>query len=284
MPDVDMMDQPVAETPPVSEEVRTSPAPEQAPAPEPEPTPEPEKPHPLEPGGERFKQVVARAHTAESKLQTEREERIRLEERLKAQTEAKEKDAAKQAAVPWRAYEAAIAEGRLDKAQAMELWAQQREQARERDTMEKFEKKLQQTQRDTMLLADIGRYQQALPSVMQTGTEERSKYEREYTYLTQNLGYAPGYATQLAAVKMAFGDITDVERAQRLKSTQGRGEPSMETHGTGSPQRKTTKDPVEQLTPRERAYYEGRIKRRDGYTSWDDVRKELSWVRGNGKP
>lgn len=283
MPDVDMMDQPVAETPPVQEEARTSPAPEQAPQPEPEQKSEPEKPHPLEPEGDRFKQVWARAKDAETKLQAEREERIRLEERLKAQTEAKEKEATKQAPLSWETLEAAIAEGRLTRAAAMDYWTQQTKQSIERDTVEKFEKKLQQTQRDTVLLADINRYQQALPSVMQTGSEERLKYEREYAYLTQTLGYAPGYATQLAAVKMAFGDITEVERANRLKSTQGRGEPSMETHGTGSPQRKAPKDPVADLSPRERAYYEGRIKRRDGYTSWDDVRKELGWVRGNGK-
>ena len=50
------------------------------------------KPHPLDPEGDRFKQVWARAKAAEAKAaqveaeaRSEREERIRLEERLKAQ-------------------------------------------------------------------------------------------------------------------------------------------------------------------------------------------------------
>ena len=52
------------------------------------------KPNPLEPGGDRFKQVWARAKQAEARAaeleaerQREREERIRLEERLKVKEE-----------------------------------------------------------------------------------------------------------------------------------------------------------------------------------------------------
>src|SRR3990167_3498611 len=81
-----MLEEAVAE--PVVESVAV-PVAEPAVAPAAEPVAEPEKKHPLEPGGERFNQVYARAKTAEARMQEEREGRIRAETEAQVLREAR---------------------------------------------------------------------------------------------------------------------------------------------------------------------------------------------------
>ena len=238
--------------------------------------------HPLDPDGKRFKQVWARAKTAEQEreaarqeAQREREERIRLEERLKAQEDAKKQA---EPEYSWEQLEKAIEAGTITRA-----WAQDyRERLVERKAVEAAEKrlesKLQTSSQDTVVLAELERYKRALPSLNETGSPEHTKVQREYAYLVGTLRYPPTYATQLAAARSAVGDIDTVEStAQAKRAAHARQEPYMETQSSGGRPQPKGKDPIAQLSPEQKAHYEKMIKL-NRYNGWDDVRKELEYT------
>jgi hypothetical protein len=250
-------------------------------APAPEPAAEP---HPLEPGGKRFNEVYARAKAAEGKLQAEREERIRLEERLKAQQDVAQvkADATKPAEHSWETLESWIAEGKLSRAQAMAYREGIIEERSIAKATAKLDAQLKETQRTTTVTGELERYKQALPAITQPGTPERVKVETQYSYLINTLGHQPGLATELLASKLAFGDAEILEKQRTTqRATADQHEVMMETHSTTRPAETTAKDkhdPVAKLDARQREHYERMIKA-GRYNDWGEVRKELAWER-----
>jgi hypothetical protein len=242
---------------------------------------ESQEPSSLAPGGDRFKQVWARAKSAEAKLeaqtaelQREREERIRLEERTKVQAEEKKK------AEPewnWEQLEGFIAEGKITRAGAAEyrekLVAEKATLAAE----QRLEAKLQSTSQQTTVQSEVDRYKRAVPEVMQPGSVERVKVEREYVYLTQTLGYPGTRATELAAMRAALGDPDTVERAAQAKQTSNK-EPFMETHSSSHKPTANGKDLIKGLDDRSRKHYEKMIEH-GRYSGWEEVRAELAWEK-----
>lgn len=236
-----------------------------------------EKPHPLSPEGDRFKQVYARAKSAEAELQREREERIRLEERVKAKEEAESKQQASQHVYTHAELLQAAQEGRISEADARTIADKQQADRILRESETRLERKLQESQRDARVQAETDRYIRALPAMTQVGSAERAKLESTYQELL-SLGYAATKATQLVAAKAAFGDVTDLEKAHTLRTTQVR-ETTMETHASGGRTSTTAgKDPIAKLTPEQKVHYE-RMIAKGGYSGWDEVRSELTWAR-----
>lgn len=238
-----------------------------------------EKPHPLSPEGDRFKQVWARGKAAEAKaaelearLQQEREERIRYEERLKALEETK----ASKPEVTWEQYEAAIEAGQITRAQAMTAWTQQLEKRAEERVAKRIEAQLQATAKQSTVLTEINRYKQALPEVAVPGSEIRQKIEREFSYLV-GLGYDPkSYATELAATRAALGDIETVERSAAARKTTTK-EPFMETHSSTRKPEPPGKKAIEKLDTRQKEHYDKMIKA-GRYSGWDEVEQELNYT------
>jgi len=260
----------------------------EAPGDETQSVPEPDEAHPLDPDGKRFKQVWARAKTAEQtadalkqELQKEREERIRFEERLKAQDAAK--TAVNQPEYTWQQLEAFIDEGKITRAQAQDYREKLVEQ-RAIDAAEKrLEAKLKTTSSESTILTELERYKKAVPEVEQAGTPEFQKAQREYVYLTQRLGYPPTYQTQLVAARAALGDIDSVERTAQTRRTSHVKEPYMETQSSGGRPVSRSKDPITTLSVVEKAHYEKMIKN-GRYNGWDDVWAELAYVPPSLKP
>ena len=265
---------PIVETPTVEPVVET-------PAKEPETAEVPA----LEPGGDRFKQVWARAKTAEAdretlraELQREREERIRLEERSKVQEEHKAKA---EPEYTWDQLEGLIADGKITLGKA----AAYREDLVSKRAVEKAKAEMQAelhtTSARTTVASELARYKQAMPEILQSGTPERLKVEREYAYLTQTLGYPGTLATELAATRAALGDTDTVERLAQSK--RGMTKESLEeTHS--STKRPTAKGPdlVGKLSPREKVHYEKMITN-GRYADWNEVKAELEWERPGAK-
>ena len=178
---------------------------------------------------ERFDQVWARAKKDEAKakalqeeLQREREERIRLEERAKVQQESTQA----QKEYTWAELENFIAEGKLTRDQAQDY--------KDKQTEERLRRKLlaerEQESTKTAFLSQIEQYKQLIPDVMELGSENRQKYEREYTYFVRTLGYPENYATQLAATRAAFGDLEKVKRTSASRQPITNKESFVETH------------------------------------------------------
>jgi len=239
-----------------------------------EETPTEEKVNPLEPGGSRFKEVWARAKKSEARLkelemerQQEREERIRLEERLKVKEEQQT-----QKEMSWEELENGIAEGKWSRAQAQEY----KDKMTEQRLAKKFEEQERQKVSSTRILGEISQYQQLIPEVMQPGSEERARYEREYAYMVRELGMPKNHATELAAVRAAFGDVETVKTRRASKQVTTEQEPFMETHTTQrlKPATKSFKDT---LQPWEREGYERLIKNHV-YKDWKEVEEEQKWA------
>lgn len=232
-----------------------------------------QKPHPLGPEGDRFKQVWARAKQAEAeakelkaRLDQEREERIRLEERAKVQQETQT-----QKEYTWAELENFIAEGRITRDQAQEY----KEKAIEARLEKKYESKRVQETSQGQILSQIEQYKQLIPDVMTPGSENRQKYEQEFTYLVRTLGYPDNYATQLAATRAAFGDIERVKRSQGVNKTITPKEPFMETH-TPAQKKQDTKSfkdtlPAYKITHYEKMMKAGLVK------DWKDVEDLEKW-------
>jgi hypothetical protein len=229
---------------------------------------------------QRLGQVWARAKGAESKvdqlqaeLQREREERIRYEERLKVQEETK---AAAEPEYTWDQLEAAIAENRITRAWANEYKERKIEERAIKKAEARLEQKLTSTSKESIILSELDRYKKAAPEVLQGGTEERTKVEKEYAYLVNVLNYPKTFATELAATRAALGDLDTVERKAQAKRTATK-EPFMETHSsTQKPQQKKN-DPIANLSQREKDHYEKMIRAGRYPKGWDSVREELEY-------
>jgi hypothetical protein len=238
---------------------------------------------PLEPGGERFKQVWARAKSAEAErdrlreeAQREREERIRYEERLKAQEETKK---AAEPEYSWDQLEAAIAEGKITRAWANDYREKLVADKATREAEKRLEQKLASTSQESTVFHELDRYKKAAPEILQQGSEERTKVEREYAYMVQVLKFPPTHATELAATRAALGDLDTVERRVKAKK-EATKEPFMETHSsTQRPQQKKN-DPIAELEkdPRRKAHYEKMIRAGRYPNGWEDVRAELTYT------
>lgn len=233
-----------------------------------------EKVNPLEPGGSRFKEVWARAKKSEARLkeleaqhQQEREERIRLEERVKVKEEQQA-----QKEMSWEELENGIAEGKWSRSQAQEY----KDKMTEQRLAKKFEEQERQKTTSSRILGEIGQYQQLIPEVMQYGSEERARYEREYAYMVRELGMPKNHATELAAVRAAFGDVETVKTRRASKQVTTEQEPFMETHTTQR-QKPSTKLFKDTLQPWEREGYERLIKNRV-YKDWKEVEEEQIWA------
>lgn len=271
-PEVPAGEQPVVETAAPQAESQTPPE-----------TPEtPESgAHPLEPNGDRFKQVWARAKHAEAErerlreeAQREREERIRLEERLKAQEATKAATTEKE--YTWEQLEAAIEEGKITRA-----WANNyretivAKKARE-EALKEIETRQSQTSRESSVTTEIDRYKRLVPEVMQPGTPERQKIEREYAYMVGTLGFPHGRATELAATRAALGDLDTVERTVKAKQSTTR-EPFMETHSSAQKPSGKASRLVDKLDERQKAHYTKMIAS-GRYADWNEVEDELKFV------
>lgn len=267
-----------AEAPGTQPETEVAQAQVDQPSDQPEAKVEDVKPHPLDPEGDRFKQVWARAKAAEAKAaqveaeaRAEREERIRLEERLRAQVEARKQV---EPEYSWDQLQAAVDAGTITFAKAMEI--------RETQLEKRWESKRQAEQERDRTLSSVStemtEYKKLVPNATVPGTEERQKIEREYGYLVQRLGQPQTkeqiLSYELAAARAAFGDLDTLKTKQTLSAKPLGREAYMDTSSASKKPIETKKDFRSSLSTREVQHYE-RLMRNGRYPGgWDDVKKE----------
>ena len=251
-------------------------------------TPPSTEPHPLEPGGKRFDQVWKRAKTAEERLQDEREQRIRLEERLKAIEETRQTDATKAEdakVYSWEQLEGWIADGRITRAQAAEYREDLVRKQTTRELESKLQQKLEVAHKAQTVSQSLQSYTDALPALNDRSSPERLRAESEYAFLVQLHG-APKDPDQrlvyeLSACRAAFGDVANVSKLRASQDALHRNrEGFVETGTPGKPGSGAKDDPIKGLTPRELEHYKRMIQKGRYARGWDDVRAELTWVRG----
>ena len=250
--------------------------------------------HPLEPGGDRFKEVWARAKAAEERAKQAEErarqveiEKARLEGERKAEAEAKQKQATERE-YSWDELENFIADGKITRAQASAYKEERLTKRLEAKYQAELDAKLNVTHKVSTIRQDLDKYIKAIPSVTQAGTQEHAKYQHELAYLVNTLGYPDTLPTQLAAARAAFGPPEAVESAAKAKATTRQERPGFMDTATQRPVQPKSKDPIDTMPQDQKEFYtklikSGRFGRYQGVITdahWAEVKKELSWQRG----
>ena len=251
-----------------------------------EPVVAPAEPHPLEPGGKRFNEVYARAKAAESRMQEEREGRIRAEAEAQVLRETRSAQPTKQdeKVLSWPELKQMVADNKISESDALEYREKAVRTQAVREAETNITNKFSQQSRDQRIDAEIGKYKDAIPDVNVVGTEERKKFDTEFRYQVEFAGMDPkSLTTQLAALRAVYGPP---ERAvQYAKANNGKGasgaESYAETSGGGAAVNaqpaKTWKD---KLAPHETAHYDRMIKHGrygDPATAWDRIKDEIDF-------
>jgi hypothetical protein len=211
---------------------------------------------------------------AQQEAQREREEKIRLEERLAAQEKSKPAEPVRQyTATELRAL---VDAGSLTEDQADQIRQNQSKAEIEAEVLGKVRAEMDARARSTSIQTQLTAYRTAFPDAWQAGTPERVKLQNAFTHLTSVLGRdANDPAVEVEALFAAFGP------PERAKETTRK---SRETHaetGTGSETSTSTEEGWPSGIPsRIKQHYREAIKK-GLYKGIDDpsLQKELSYVR-----
>ena len=236
--------------------------------------------HPLEPGGERFKQVWARGKDAEYKLQQERERAARLEGELQA-LKATQQAKPAEPIYTMSQLQAFVDEGKISQAQALDYWAKQSEKEAERKAEAKFNALYESKTKTSTIQQELDKYKSAVPEILQAGTPEYLKMEREHTYLV-NMGYdATDPRTAVLAARTAFGDPASISQRKKAATIPGERPTMQDVQTTGSSGTKPAQnDPLKSLSPAQKAHYQKMIANGMYPNGWKVVAEELAWSPG----
>ncbi len=241
--------------------------------------------HPLAPGGDRFRQVWARAKKAEAERQVEREARIRAEAERDALRQATQpKPATSERVYTWAELQRAIDEQKITLAEAMEYrekYLSKQFEERESKLRTELTSARDETNKVAVMDQELGRYLKVVPEINQPGSQHREALEREFAYQCELHGYADPaalttrqrLAMNLSAVRAVLGPIETLERKSTMAPTRSTHQET--TAGTSRP---TTpgKDLLSALSADEKAHYTKMIDL-GRYKDWSEVKTELEW-------
>lgn len=217
----------------------------------------------------RLDEVLRRQDKLQEELQAEREQRIRLEERVKAD-DTKPK--------PYTRAEllAAVENGQITQAQADEAWeAQITAKVTESVTRDWLQHETAK-ERAKRVSSEISRYKAVVPDVTDTASETRQKVAAEFQYLV-SIGQPKTVETELAALRSVLGPVDrlekrDVTREKRPTHQEGNGGGGRPPRDGGNPNGPAN------LPPRYKAHYERMIEK-GMYSGWDDKRLQAELKR-----
>ena len=145
--------------------------------------------------------------TATQELAAEKEQRIRLEERL-AGMEARPEAAPVKAEPPKELTRVQLREavdnGQIDQDQMETLWADQREASTLRKMEERYDARDRERQTTNVIQTDTVKYLDAYPDIRKQGSSDWTRLKSEYDYLI-SVGDPDNKTTELKAMRSAFG-------------------------------------------------------------------------------
>jgi hypothetical protein len=160
----------------------------------------------------------------QAQLAAEREQRIRLEERLAA--EKTPPPAKEEPPKVWTRAQlrAAVSDQTIDEDQMEEIWAKQVAYQAACAADERVEARDRARTTEDVVRTDTAKYIESHPDIKTIGTPDWNKLKSEYDYLVDSLGYPDNKATELAAMRAAFGPPDRIK-----ESTARRRQASAET-------------------------------------------------------
>lgn len=210
-----------------------------------------------------------RATLAEAEAKTEREARIRLEERLTA-GEAKKGESAE---VTRTQLSQQVTDGNLTQAQADDILMAQQKKSWLTEARQEFSQQRDEDQQNRLIDDQIAAYTRACPEVQQQGTDERKKVTLAYNALVKDVGLPHGPSTELLALRESFGPadkLTELrsKRAAHSETSSGAG-------SDGTPALNTTSG----RNARQIAYYDKLVEK--GTITREDADKDLKFALGS---
>ena len=214
-----------------------------------------------------------------SSLQSEREQRIRLEERVQNAPPPKEPDPPK---IYTRAeLDQMVEGGQLTEAAKEDVLAQQQEHRINQIVSARVDERVSVATKAQRVDGELGRYIEKMPDLTEADSDNRKRVDAEFQFLVGLDGPpktdAERVVYELKACRAAFGPVAGVQettRPETHKETGGAGDADEGGSGNEAPEG----TPANLVAHYETQFEKGR------YTGWDDpkVVKELSYVRKAG--
>ena len=168
-----------------------------------------------------------------------------------------------------------VEEGKLTEDEAVAISTRQIEKRITSKVTEEVETTLARKNLGERVSAEIGRYKQAIPDLLDQNSAAFRKIQTEFTYLTGQGYDAKDPRTELIAVRGAFGDIGQLEKIGKP----GERENHQEVGGNAEPGPAGGSDQIKDMPPKglsqdAKKHYGAQIER-GMYPDWAAVSKEL---------
>ena len=180
----------------------------------------------------------------------------------------------------WDQLQAAVTENKITEAVAQQMWADQNRRLTVKEATDTVVNRLTAQTTATKVEAEIARYRDMVPAVMDPASEQRQRVVREFRRLVSDLGYDDkDLRTELVALQGAFGPIDALAKMVKKPKSEGHRDVSHDDPGPADDEKDQDKDnsPPSSLSAEERRYYENAIRQRV-YKNWGQVRAELKFA------
>ncbi len=183
------------------------------------------EPHPLEPGGDRFKQVYARAKHAEEKA-----DRLEREVSEMRTVQAQATQTTTQASLEQQV-EAAVEAGTMTQLQAIKLLSRQYAKEEAKATVKQETQVTTDRQRLQEASNGIQAFVNVAPDIETLSHPKINEVKAHYNTLIQR-GHQPGLPTELLSLEMTFGSP---EKLKRARNPSDRTTTPMTSGGSSAP-------------------------------------------------
>lgn len=165
--------------------------------------------------------------------------------------------------------------GELTQDQADGIWERQTEERITRKVAAQVGQSTDAQERARKVSSELQGFKELQPEVWDATSPEHAKVAREYQRLVDE-GQPATQATELAALRIAFGDLSTLRASKSARS--GPADTHSETGGGRPPVHESTKDVLKTLSPQQKEYYEAGIKAGRYPKGWADVKAELEYT------
>lgn len=223
----------------------------------------------------RLDEVIAQRKEAEDRAESAERARLAAEARVAAIQEKQKPKMTREA------LRNAVEQGLISQVQAEDAWDQELVSRAKNEA--KQEARIESTTATKLAKVDaeIGRFRAVLPAVADRHSDERKVLEAAYADVVDRLGApttpAQKLSYELTALRETFGGIDNLEKTRQAPLKPSRFVNREVGGGAAKPD---ATDPLSSLNNTQKRYYNKMIERRV-YKDWADVRKELTWKRGD---
>lgn len=176
----------------------------------------------------------------------------------------------------WTELRTSVDQGKINDTQANAIWENQQN----KKITSAVEKAVQTTATQSRTQQTISSYAEKIPAVLQEGSEERARVQTEFNDLVSAGADAKSPATELAALKAAFGPLAHIADGESRRETHQEGG-SGDGGGTGARKNEGSGGWPKDMPAGNRQFYQdlvnkGQQTRESAVKEWTDYQKNMS--------